>query len=348
MKKSIFKKLLSLLTVFTLSIGVLCFAGCKNDNKTDLSSDLIIITGQNSSGIRLTSTKATVYDNYLEQTLTATIENGGTKAEDLVWSVKWADKNVLEVISSYLIVEASSTNNSIASVKCFKNFEDYGQAIVEVCSSINANVKATCVVTYVGEPTALNILSNSTNVSGKTITINEGDFVYYDLVLENLLGVGKKYNDYTFSVKVDGMFKVNCKTYNNGVLVDNRDMHYSASGNSTTSFDTSTGTVLLDLSNFMDYNNYFSWSISNSQLVLSSKKTISKLFNGAGGKESYSGKSEPTNGVKAVLIYYDMSFTYTVTEKVSGLSNSITIKVNPDLSVLEIESITLDKSTISF
>ena len=348
MKKKFLKKFLSMMIVSLLSLSLFTFSGC-NKVTNDKSSGLIEISQLQSSGIKLMSANVVSTDEFLEQTLTATVSNGNTSVDELAWSLYWADNNIVVSIDSYLTIEPNSTENNVATLRCFKNFEDYGQAVVKVYSVKDANVYATCVVNYVGEPTSFKILKNNIDVGDSTIHINEGDFTYYDLVLENLLGVGKRFNDFSVSFHIEGMFILNCKTYNlAGGIVDERDVCCSTNGNNSFSYETSSGNMTVDLSEFLNFDNYFNWALDDSRLVLSSQKVIGNLFNGENGEENFDGNAIPESGVKATLTLYDFTFHIQVIEKTSGLKESIIIDVTPDLSVLVPQSITLDKTEIQF
>ncbi len=349
MKKNFLKKFLSMMIVSLLSLSLFAFTGCKIESKNNVTTGHIDISSLQSQGISLKSSTVTLSDNYLEQTLTATVTSSGVIANELNWNIYWADSNVTENISTYLTIEPKAEENNVASIKCFKNFEDYGQAVVKVYSVKDTNVYATCVVNYVGEPTSFKIFKEDTDISHTQIYINEGDFVYFDLVLENLLGVGKKYNDFSVYFQIQGNFKVNCKTYNlAGGIVDERDVMCTSSGSKTFSYETSSGNMTVDLSEFLNFDNYFNWAIDGSRLVLSSQKVIGNLFNGENGEENFDGNTIPDSGVKATLIDYDLNFYIEVKENTSGLKELFSIYVTPDLSVLSPQSITLDKTKIEF
>ncbi len=357
--KNNLRKILSILTVSVLALSMLCFSGCK----TETQKNGIDFNNVEEYGIELTSNEmVTVSDEtgtYLEKTLTATITAESEIADTyLDWSVYWESSSVASnvLVTDYVSIYLETLGSNVAKIRCYKNFEQYGAVVIKVSSKVNPNVYATCLATYKGEPTALNIKDSNGNIVNEPGTeidlLNEDVTNTYTLNLQNLLGVGSEYNNFEIVVSdiVSGTVTVTCQKYGflAGVVQDTQDITRSVSDDRTFSYNASSGTVTVCFDEFFDFDNYFTCSLSGNKLTLRGKKVIGKLFNGTNGTENYNGSTVPTNGVKAMLKSQDLFFRVHIKEIKSGVSSVFYFRLNSDSSILNVTKVTLNLSKIEF
>ena len=356
MKRLTLKKFLSLTVILSLSLGVLCFTGCKDKN------DKLNIDNEKEYGICLTSSSATTVSDetgtYLEKTLTANVTADNVNADtSLNWDVRWVSLNVPSTIlvSDYVKVIPESDGSNVAKVRCYKNFESYGNIIITVRSKVDSNIYATCIVTYKGEPTALFIKdSNNNRVDNGVdadVSINENSMVTYTLDLQHLLGVGSSYNNFEVESTqiIGGTFFVQCTKYNALGMVENvQDVPCSGIGDTTLTYLVNNVSTTVSVEEFLKFNHYISYSLDGNKLTIAGLEVVGKLFNGTNGKEDYSGSTAPWGGVKAMLKSQNLDFLISVKEVNSGKVANLVFKLNSDTSILGVSTVTLDYSQIEF
>ncbi|MBR4419948.1 MAG: hypothetical protein IKT32_03630 [Clostridia bacterium] len=347
MKNFNFKKLFSLFTVFTLSLGLLSMVGCdkeiKNNSTIDLTANDITIVNDISQGITLHTLSATISETEsgkcIQETLKAEVTAGVGADKTLNWSVAWANEGVSDNIANYVTVEPTVVGGNYATVSCYKNFEDFGEVIVTVSSKVNPEVYATCVVVYLGSPKTFKVVNSFSPTSDYSSFDNRafvtcGSTYIFDLLLENDLEVGSTYlNNYLVDIKIindvdeDGLQS----------FVALKCEYWGTDGNTYTetverigseigqNFYLSNGDLVTGTSYFADVNRYWSYDIDykNQKLTFEFNDMANKIFNGTNGQANYGGLSVPRSGYKATLQNYRLNFKITITEPISGLSQSL-------------------------
>ncbi|UKI51951.1 MAG: hypothetical protein L6V79_07325 [Clostridium sp.] len=191
----------------------------RNRNRPTRSNAAVVLTlGQP----RLMSVKspALAADNtqqYVSQTVTATITPSTVVDKYVTWSVVWAndaplkDKN----ISDYIKVTDDSQGNLTATVNCYKSFK--GSKAILTCTTRQGGKTGTVNIVYEGVPSSMSITA-PTGVTKYNLGKDSVDLLYVgksyslNLAMDNLFhSVGSKYNDFT--VTVTGVGSVTCGTY---------------------------------------------------------------------------------------------------------------------------------------
>ena len=234
-------------------------------------------------------------------------ENAQNKKVD--WSVEWADTTKTENMSNYITVTPSSDGSTQATITCHKAFE--GEILVTVTTREGKH-SDTCVVTFLGTPTAIDVscseASKSNNSSiGEYYSVGSGNTYTFNITPTNSFGkVGAKCN-YTYSVKSVGYIVVKDQTYDTRT-----DEKTWVSGTGST----------VDISEITKVNQYhdslYECSISGSQLILKINCTLENYYEGY--------EREPR------LVYYTQRFQeymsdywyyeITVTETNTGLTKT--------------------------
>ena len=332
------KGILSIITVLVLSLGVLCFAGCKTEKDTKIpTSGVIDITDISSNGISLTKTSATVVGDHLEQTLTATI-TGGDSNTKLVWNLDIGEEGILE--SDLSISPSEDTRSCI--VKCYDEFGNFGDfnAVITVYVEDNPEIYATCEITYLGYPTDLIIEDTSD-------TLNEGGTKFIAVTLKrDLFDMFSAFDEALFNVDIDlkGSVTVLCTYYDeNSNAVESKEVTRSSTDPRTFDLTIGSFTSSVSFSRYFNESNYLNFDKSfryGSSLEIGTYPV--------NGRFRLIPEDENISRINGVLVDYDLSFTVTVTEPISGLSNSFTFKLEPKPVPALVSNVTLDKTTISF
>ncbi len=335
MKRINLKKLISVLTVSILSLGMICFTGCNKDNepKEELN--------QEEYAIYLTSSEAQVVDTgsevYIEKTLTATVTASVGADKSLDWSAKWSNTSVTANITDYLKVIPTSSGSATAKVRCYKNFEEFGDIIIVAKSKVDSSKYASCVASYVGAPTSLNIKNGSVVLSGTTVNIKLGQTYLYNLDLGHVLGAGSEYGQYnvtftgisgTVNIKyefwaTDGnvasatQSNIDIKNVSN---ITNINLTANSGFSSSYSGEKEVGLM----SNFANASYYLVPSI-NSDKNLNLKCNI--VYNGPDGIANYGGAPTPRYGVKAYTTGCNLTINAKITEVKSNKSVTVNFKI---------------------
>ena len=221
MKKLSVKKLITVLTVFVLSLGMFCFSGCNTEkqNKEEVE--------KNEYSIFLTSSDAQVVDTgdevYIEKTLKATVTAQDSNADTYInWTASWSNSEVAENVSDYLKVLPTTLGSTTAKVRCYKNFDEFGEIVIKAIARVDSTKYATCIATYIGAPESFDIKDGTVSISGTTIIAEPEEPNYFTLDLFNKLGVGSEYGNYDFEVvSCSGTVYLNQNMYDfNGDLLD--------------------------------------------------------------------------------------------------------------------------------
>lgn len=149
----------------------------------------------------------------ITQRLTATVfpETASNKKVD--WSVMWADASKTAKVSDFISVTPDSDGSLSATVTCKAAFT--GNIIITVTTRQNG-FQADCIVSFVGVPSNVHIITNLTPASdGYHVSV--GNTYIFDTELSNPFGeVGQAYRNLEVSVVGVGTIKVCGREIHNG------------------------------------------------------------------------------------------------------------------------------------
>ena len=217
MKKTKISILLTslILLVATMFTMVSCTTG-KNPSTDDESEELIETTALsttfvNTEKVKMMAASPMMMDMRaatITQKLTATVlpENATNKKVD--WSVTWADASNTSSVSDYITVTPDSDGSTNATVTCKAAFS--GNIVITATTRQNG-YKADCVVSFVGVPANINIVTKLTPASdGYHVAV--GSSYTFTTELSNPFGaVGNAYKNLEVSVEGVGQIKVASK-----------------------------------------------------------------------------------------------------------------------------------------
>lgn len=192
--------------------------GTQQESPDESNASVVLTIGQP----KLMSVKspALAADNtqqYVSQTVTATITPSTVVDKYVTWSVAWAndaplkDKN----ISDYIKVTDDSQGNLTATVNCYKSFK--GSKAILTCTTRQGGKTGTVNIVYEGVPSSMSITA-PTGVTKYNLGKDSVDLLYVgksyslNLAMDNIFhSVGSNYNDFT--VTVTGVGSVTCGSY---------------------------------------------------------------------------------------------------------------------------------------
>lgn len=192
--------------------------GTQQESSDESNAAVVLTLGQP----RLMSVKspALAADNtqqYVSQTVTATITPSTVVDKYVTWSVAWAndaplkDKN----ISDYIKVTDDSQGNLTATVNCYKSFK--GSKAILTCTTRQGGKTGTVNIVYEGVPSSMSITA-PTGVTKYNLGKDSVDLLYVgksyslNLAMDNIFhSVGSNFNDFT--VTVTGVGSVTCGSY---------------------------------------------------------------------------------------------------------------------------------------
>ena len=202
MKKN-FKKYLAILLAVVTVLSTFALASCnpnglgkKEDTTTELTkiSHGLSMETQNSPFMKLsatTGTRATAKGNVLEYVLTATVLPESADNKAVTWSVNWEDTTRTEIVSSYVMAVTEENGSNVATVTCYRPFT--GNIVITV-TTVEGGFTASCVVKYVGLPSAMEVdLSNANMVTDSAwgvdvVEVGIGETTYHEIALSNIFG----------------------------------------------------------------------------------------------------------------------------------------------------------------
>lgn len=197
MKKINVKRLLSLFLALALGVSAFGLVGCSSAPAT-VDGDLSFVNYR-SDGITLSmtnvSTMSSATSNYLSKMLTATVS---TTSEDPLnkmvdWSVAWLDETIEDDVASYITVIPGYDGSCEAEVRCLAPFTN---TVVITCTTRVGNFKATCLVSYIGTPSAISVSSveglatvqHSVSTDVALYELESGNDFSFDINLSNIFG----------------------------------------------------------------------------------------------------------------------------------------------------------------
>lgn len=274
-----------------------------SQNTNNINDFAVETVAENNIMLRLSSMAPMSNGVAVSKTLTATVmpESASNKAVD--WTCEWADSSNSANVSDYVTVVPLSNGSRTATVTCYQPFS--GNIVVTVMTR-ESGYSATCVVTYVGMPTEINI-SGSVSPSANGYRLGIGQTYTFDVALSNPFGsVGSQFNN------------ISCGISGVGSMILGYMEHYNASGNDVW-FDASDKVVALDTLK----DNFITASYANGKLSVTTIKTI----------ESYYLRTERldsgrTRGYvdKFRSFVDDCYFKVWITENNSGLTKEIVVR----------------------
>ena len=257
----------------------------------------------------------------LTQTLTATIIPVTAANKEVDWSVAWADSGNTRNVTDYLTVTPKTSGSTIATVACFKPFD--GNIVITVTTR-DSGFWAQCVVDYVGKPTEMAFITTLTPTSSGYHMAPGGSYTF-NVSLSNPLGsVGTQFNNVEVDVSAVGSVVLGYREYYTGSATEK---WYDASD------------VTVELKTLTD--KFISVTYADGVLTVNTLRAIENYYESMdridGGR---------TQAYKNQFRSYvsDCYFIVTITEKTSGLSKNIPIR----LDHTAVASVSLDLDRMSF
>ena len=172
-----------------------------NDNIQFVEEDFNIETNGNDN-ISLVSSPIVVKDGYVTQVLTATVIPASAEDKAVDWSVKWEDSTKTEDVTQYVNVEPQGNGSNKCNVNCYKAFD--GKIIVTVTTRVGG-FTADCVVTYIGKPSALEIVPTNLTEKNGAYELKPNSSYSLELKQTSTLGdVTSGYTKYVVTMKGTG------------------------------------------------------------------------------------------------------------------------------------------------
>ena len=226
MKKN-FKKYLAILLAVVTVLSTFALASCNpnglgkdtDTEPTKISHGLSLETNS-SPFIKLsatTGTRATTNGNVLEYVLTATVLPETAENKDVTWSVNWEDTSREEIVSSYVMAVTETNGSNVATVTCYRPFT--GNIVITV-TTVEGGFTASCVVKYVGLPSAMEVdlseavIVTDTDWNEDIVEIGQTT-TYHDIDLSNIFGApGADFTpEYDVELVTHGGILVDLSTY---------------------------------------------------------------------------------------------------------------------------------------
>ena len=220
--------LTSLLLIFTLCFSM---ASCglnpddgknsenvtENEGKTEVQVATLKANFVNTENIKLMAASEPVMiasTGVITQKITATVTPETATNKKVDWIVSWADSSNTSNVSDYITVTPDSDGSTSATVTCKAAFT--GNIVITATTRQNG-YKADCIVSFVGVPANINIVTNLTAESdGYHVAV--GNSYTFGTELSNPFGnVGNAYKNLDVTVEGVGKIKV-CgrEVYNSG------------------------------------------------------------------------------------------------------------------------------------
>ena len=289
------------------------------------NSDTLATEPQTSPYIALSVSPVTVATTanttVLKQTLTATVIPVTAANKQVDWSIAWADSKNTRNVTDYVTVTPKTDGSTVATVACFKPFD--GNIVITVTTRDSAFFTQ-CIVSYVGKPTDVVFTGNLTATSGLYRVAPEGSYTF-NVSLTNPIGtVGEQFDDIEVSVGAVGSVILGYREY---YTMSDTEKWYEASN------------VTVELKTLTD--KFISATYSNGVLTVNTLGAIEDYYESMqrldGGR---------TRAYKNQFRSYvnDCYFTVTITEKTSGLSETIKFRIDSTA----VSGISLDHDRMSF
>lgn len=307
---------IGILLVLVVSMLCLSLVGCSSQNvPTETETPTVITDNEtNNFSSEIVSTKyvklamlsatAASINGSVSKTLSATVLPATATNKAVDWTVEWADSSNTANVTDYISVTPDSDGSTNATVTCYQAFT--GNIVITVTTRQN-NYSATCVVSFLGAPTDINLSGAISPYSGNTYDMGIGVTYEFDIDLSNPFGtVGSQFNNFS------------CSTSGVGYVTLGYMEHYNSSGNDVW-YDTSDHIVTLD--SLKD--NFITASYANGKLIINTIKSIESYYSSVTRLDS--GRTRGYND-KFRSFVDDCYFKVIVTENTSGLSKEFNIR----------------------
>ncbi|MBQ8882366.1 MAG: hypothetical protein IJY70_03140 [Clostridia bacterium] len=310
---------LSLITLFFASALAFGVVACASNGFTDWSfvpwvngEETPPATDTTASAVRLSAGPTTrTAQGYVTRELTATVFPATATNKAVDWAATWEDEEKTESVSEYLTVTCED-GSTTATVTCLQAFD--GNIVITVTTRQREHTD-TCVVSFVGLPTEITLESEIAPETDGSYRFEPAKTFTFDIVGTNPFDSVSDTLEYEVSVQGFGSFKTG--TYLN----------------STQSWESDFETV-----NYADVlNKFVSVTIDGNTVTVNSIKAVENYydsFQNDGGIGTYYGKYYET--------VEDCYIEVTVTEKTSGVSETVKIVITNDI----VSSVVLEDSIV--
>ena len=275
---------------------------------------------------------------YVEQVLTATVNPSTAEEKGVDWKAEWADGSDSSDLSTYLTVTPESDGSNVCYVRAFAAFD---KDIIITVTTRDGGFTATCTVTFVGNPTEMNI-----DFSGLTATHDDGWGVQiYQVKTTGAYTLGVTFDNIFGQVNPDFVPNLEYDIEGIGTFVLTQSHNDTSSENLTVNLCsdiTYHNSSIGGDSTFSIRSNVMGISVGDDEVTLSPYGVISSFT-----KRAYT-NSNRTEFYRWTFSHYtDNSklpyFQITVRETNTGLSETFNVRV-----VSGVTSVALDNAVIEF
>ena len=303
--------------------------GMLEDVNPSMAEDVLTpgfdVIASNTAELKLFSSEANVVKGervyFVEKTITATVYplDAQSKYKEVKWSLDWVDETDEDDVSNYVVIEQSATDSKVLTLRCYQAF--LNRDMVLTCETVYGSFTATARVSYYGAPTSFSL-------SGLPDKSFVGNLEYYELFNGEKVAASPILKNEFDCVNPEFApeYSVNVQAFGSVILTNGSEVSFLAKQvegdanryNVSLPFGTgaySVATVLL----------------SKTGLSVDGIKSVEALNAGDFVFDSFK-PGEP-------FCY----FTVTITENVTGISNSYSFRV-----VSKPSSVSLDLSEIVF
>ncbi len=314
MKKKILAGILALATLFVCTCTAISCAKKDKGTGTSVEQNAMVDNTENGFSTELESTQhiqllavtplmATVGSNYVSQTLEAVVYPETAENKKVDWSVAWGDSSNTENVTDYVTVTPSSDGSTTATVTCYKEFS--GDIIITVTTR-ESGYTADCVVTFVGIPTEIKLLSPYSQIDGGYY-LSVGEEHKFNVFLSNPFdSVGGEYQDVVAFVNGVGTVLLSTKEH----YIPNDAITWRDSANREVSLESLK-------------NNFLTVDYADGVLTVKTLKTIESYYGGVSNMDGGRTKCY-TDCFKEFVT--DCYFTVTLIEKTSGITKTVNIR----------------------
>ena len=273
--------------------------------------------------------------------LTATVLPETAENKDVTWSVNWEDTTRTEIVSSYVMAVTETNGSNVATVTCYRPFT--GNIVITV-TTVEGGFTASCIVKYVGIPSAMEVdLSEANMVTDSAwgvdvVEVGSGNTLsYHAISLSNIFG--EPGADFTPS------YRLHMETHGG---IRTKITTYDADGNliSTEAGELTLSTVDFQTSGY--YSAYFA-TTNVTNYVYVGIRDGQLYINGHNYPESINGEKKNADGTTTKIEFdgfidgKEPYVTATLTEENTGLTFTFNVR-----TVGSVSEVILDSNEIIF
>lgn len=279
-------------------------------------------------------------------TLQAIVLPVDAKNKAVDWTVEWqtSSANGESPVTDFVTVTPHADGSNIADVTCFKSFEN--DTIVVTVTTREGGFSATCVVSFIGHPSVLNITPTGATVlvdsgwNASIATISSGLVYDFDLNFDNIYhSVDSNFiPNFTYELVGVGKFNLHKLHKRSNTTVSDEIISVSLTDKVPYEMVTSPGDILqmsISSQNLVV-------SFKNGKLHLEALKTISAF-----STKSYYNSARTSYYQYTFDSFLDVNkkpyYQIKVTETKTGLSQTINVRVDSNVT-----SVSLNNSELSF